>query len=70
MYFGVFYSFYKKSKNEKLALIKQYLDSGYYITAEILGDTSGSQHWVAVTKVESNSIFMIDPSSDEYVECI
>ena len=54
-----------KSRDEKLALIKQYLDSGYYITAEVLGDTPGSQHWVAVTKVESNSIFMIDPSSEQ-----
>ena len=41
-----------KSKEEKLSIIKQYLDSGYYLTAEVKGATKGSQHWVAVTKVD------------------
>ena len=56
-----------KSKEEKLSLIKQYLDSGYYLTAEVKGATKGSQHWVAITKVDGNNVIMVDPSSNQTV---
>lgn len=53
-----------KSKEEKMSLINQFLDSGYYITAEVKGATPHNQHWVAVTKVDGYSIIMVDPASD------
>ena len=56
-----------KSKEEKLSIIKQYLDSGYYLTAEVKGATKGSQHWVAVTKVDGNSVIMVDPGSNQTI---
>ena len=56
-----------KSKEEKLSLIKQYMDSGYYITAEVKGATPGHQHWVAVTKVDGNSVIMVDPGSEQTI---
>ena len=56
-----------KSKEEKLSIIKQYLDSGYYLTAEVKGATKGSQHWVAVTNVDGNSVIMVDPGSNQTI---
>ena len=56
-----------KSKEEKLSIIKQYLDSGHYLTAEVKGATKGSQHWVAVTKVDGNSVIMVDPGSNQTI---
>ena len=56
-----------KSKDEKLSLIKQYIDSGYYITAEVKGATPGHQHWVAVTNVDGSSVIMVDPGSNQTV---
>lgn len=56
-----------KSKEEKLSIIKQYLDFGYYLTAEVKGATKGSQHWVAVTKVDGNSVIMVDPGSNQTI---
>lgn len=57
----------EKSKEEKLSIIKQYLDSGYYLTAEVKGATKGSQHWVAVTNVDGNSVIMVDPGSNQTI---
>ena len=56
-----------KSKEEKLSIIKQYLDSGYYLTVEVKGATKGSQHWVAVTNVDGNSVIMVDPGSNQTI---
>ena len=56
-----------KSRDEKLSLIKQYMDSGYYITAEVKGATPGHQHWVAVTNVDGNSVIMVDPGSEQTI---
>ena len=56
-----------KSKEEKLSIIKQYLDSGYYLTAEVKGATKGSQHWVAVIKVDGNIVIMVDPGSNQTI---
>jgi hypothetical protein len=53
-----------KSKTEKLALITQYFNNGYYITAEVKGATPGNQHWVAITGINSNNINMVDPGSN------
>ena len=54
-----------KSKDEKLLLIKQYLDNGYFITAEVKGATPGHQHWVAVTSIDDTDVIMVDPASEQ-----
>lgn len=57
----------RKSRSEKLALISQYFSQGYYITAEVKGATSGNQHWVAVTGVDSINVMMVDPASSQTI---
>lgn len=54
-----------KSRSEKLALITQYVNAGYFVTEEVKGATPGNQHWVAVTGVNGNNIIMIDPASNQ-----
>lgn len=53
-----------KTKSEKLYEIKKYSENGYYIAIEVLGATDTSQHWVALDRVNNNTILMIDPGSD------
>lgn len=54
-----------KSRNEKLALITQYVNAGYFVTEEVKGATPGNQHWVAVTGVNNNNVIMVDPASNQ-----
>lgn len=54
-----------KTRVEKLALIKQYFDLGYYLTIEVKGATPGNQHWVAITGINNNNVNIIDPASDK-----
>ncbi len=54
-----------KSRSEKLALITQYVNAGYFITEEVKGATPGNQHWVAVTGVNGNNVIMVDPASNQ-----
>ena len=56
-----------KSRSEKLATISQYFSQGYYLTAEVKGATEGSQHWVAITGVDSVNVMMVDPASDQTI---
>lgn len=49
------------SKEEKLSELKSLLSSGYYVTAEVKGNTG--QHWVAVDSVSGDNINMFDPGS-------
>lgn len=53
-----------KSRTEKLALITQYFNAGYYITVEVKGATLGNQHWVAVIGINGNDIIMVDPATN------
>ena len=53
-----------KSRTEKLALITQYFNAGYYITVEVKGATPGNQHWVAVIGINGNDIIMVDPATN------
>lgn len=53
-----------KTKEEKRNLIKEYLDKGYYLSVEVLGATDSSQHWVAITGVNNNSVSIVDPSTN------
>ena len=54
-----------KSRSEKLALITQYVNAGYFVTEEVKGATPGNQHWVAVTGVNGNNVSMVDPASNQ-----
>lgn len=56
-----------KSRSEKLATISQYFSQGYYLTAEVKGATQGSQHWVAITGVDSVNVMMVDPATDQTI---
>lgn len=53
-----------KNKSEKLAEIKKYYESGYYLVAEVMGATQNSQHWVALDNVANNTVLMLDPGSN------
>lgn len=54
----------EKTKSEKLALIRKYYESGYYLAIEVAGATETSQHWVALDNVVGDKIIMLDPGSD------
>lgn len=49
------------SKQQKLGAINNLLNQGYYVVAEVKGDTG--QHWVAIDSVNGNNINMFDPGS-------
>lgn len=53
-----------KSRAEKLALITQYFNQGYYLTIEVKGATPGNQHWVAITGINGNNVIIVDPARD------
>lgn len=53
-----------KSRSEKLALITQYFNQGYYLTIEVKGATPGNPHWVAITGVSGNNVTIVDPARD------
>lgn len=53
-----------KTREEKLSIISQYYNQGYYLTVEVKGATEGNQHWVAVTGINGNNIIIVDPASD------
>ena len=56
-----------KTRSEKLALITQYFNQGYFITIEVKGATPGNQHWVAVTGVDSINVMIVDPASSQTI---
>ena len=49
------------SKSNKLETISSKLNAGYYCTVEVKGSTG--QHWVAIDRVEGDTIYMYDPAS-------
>ena len=53
-----------KSRTEKLALITQYCNQGYYLTIEVKGATPGNQHWVAITGVNGSDVNIVDSGSN------
>ncbi len=53
-----------KTRTEKLELITQYFNNGYYLTVEVKGATPGNQHWVAIIGVNGNNIVMVDPATN------
>lgn len=53
-----------KTREEKLSIISQYFNQGYYLTVEVKGATPGNQHWVAITGINGNNIIIVDPASN------
>ena len=53
-----------KTRTEKLTLITQYFNQGYYLAVEVKGATPGNQHWVAVIGIDGNSVIMVDPGTN------
>lgn len=53
-----------KTREEKLSLIKQYFEQGYYLAVEVKGATPGNQHWVAITGINGNNVVIVDPARD------
>lgn len=53
-----------KTRPEKLNLITQYYNLGYYLTVEVKGATEGNQHWVAVIGIDGNNVVMVDPATN------
>ena len=50
------------TKQEKLQILSELLSKGYYVVAEVKGNTG--QHWVAVESISGDTINMIDPGSN------
>lgn len=51
-----------KSKAEKLSILTDLVNNGYYLVCEVKGDTG--QHWVAVDSINGENITMMDPGSN------
>ena len=49
------------TKEQKLSTLKTLLEQGYYVVAEVKGNTG--EHWVAIDGIQQNNIIMIDPGS-------
>ena len=49
------------TREQKLSHLQRLLDAGYYVVAEVKGDTG--QHWVAVDSIVGDTIIMMDPGS-------
>ena len=50
-----------QSQQQKLSTLQGLLDQGYYVVAEVKGNTG--QHWVAIDGIDGNTILMMDPAS-------
>ena len=51
-----------KSESQKLTTLLGLLNSGYYVVAEVKGNTG--QHWVAVDSIQNGVINMMDPGTN------
>lgn len=54
-----------KTRAEKLVLIRNYIEQGYYLAIEVKGATQGNQHWVAIMGVDGNNVYIVDPASNK-----
>lgn len=50
-----------QSQQQKLSTLQGLLNQGYYVVAEVKGNTG--QHWVAIDGIDGNTILMMDPAS-------
>lgn len=51
-----------QSQEQKLQAIKNLLDQGYYVVAEVKGNTGS--HWVAIDGVNGSTVLMMDPARE------
>lgn len=51
------------TKQQKLNILKDLLNQGYYVTAEVMGDTG--QHWVAIDSIQGDKVNIIDPGDNK-----
>ena len=49
------------SLTEKLDTLIDLLNQGYYVVAEVKGNTG--EHWVAIDRIQGNDVIMMDPGS-------
>ena len=49
------------SKVQKLSTLRNLLNQGYYVTAEVKGNTG--EHWVAIDAIQGDNVIMMDPGS-------
>lgn len=49
------------SRQQKLNTISDLLNQGYYVVAEVKGNTG--QHWVAIDAISGSNVIMMDPGS-------
>lgn len=49
------------TKNQKLQKLTELMNQGYYVVAEVKGNTG--QHWVAIDAIAGQTIIMMDPGS-------
>ena len=49
------------SKNQKLQKLTELMNQGYYVVAEVKGNTG--QHWVAIDAIAGQTVIMMDPGS-------
>ena len=49
------------SQEQKLSVLQGLLNKGYYVVAEVKGNTG--QHWVAVDGINGSNVLMMDPAS-------
>lgn len=50
-----------QSQAQKLSSLQNLLNQGYYVVAEVKGNTG--QHWVAVDGINGSNVLMMDPAS-------
>lgn len=50
-----------QSQQQKLSTLQNLLNQGYYVVAEVKGNTG--QHWVAIDGIDGNNVLMMDPAS-------
>lgn len=50
-----------QSQQQKLSTLQGLLDQGYYVVAEVKGNTG--QHWVAIDGINGSTVLMMDPAS-------
>lgn len=50
-----------QTQQQKLSAIQDLLNQGYYVVAEVKGNTG--EHWVAIDGVDGNKVLMMDPGS-------
>ena len=49
------------TKNQKLRILSELISQGYYVVAEVKGNTG--QHWVAIDAIAGETVVMMDPGS-------